>query len=167
MSEPDSTPLNHAAPQAGKPPWTAQSCQLSTAWLTSFAGAVSALNREGLARMFHPCAAVFGGYEFGPCDQYDALQFAFALGEAKFAPLDRAYTLIAVPWIIKPVLAGSPPVLGDATFVLCAQAPVYREDGALAVKGFVVCIHAHYSRRMMARTPPTLVKAAHLFRPRQ
>lgn len=140
-----------------EPPWALESRQLATAWLTSFSQAVCALSRDGLARMFHPHAVVFGGAAYGPCTEFDALHFSFSLNTAKLAPLDRAYTLVTIEWRIAPVLEGSPPECGDATFMLCATKPAYDDFGELVTKGSVSCIHAHYSRRAVERAPARIL----------
>ncbi len=144
MSFRDETP----APSA-EPPWVNQARQLSTAWLTSFGQAIAALSKDGISSLFHPFAIVFGQVKdgYGPCSEFDALQFAFVIKGSKIAPLDRAYTLITVEWMVKPVLPESPPERGCATFVLCVVPPRYLDNGDVATKGSVKCIHAHYSRR--------------------
>ncbi len=140
-----------AAPNAhGEPAWANAARQLTTAWLTSFSQAITALSRDGLARMFHEQAVVFGAVPggLGPASEFDALHFALVANSARIAPMDRTYTLVTVGWLIRPVLDGSPPEHGNATFVLYSLAPRFEEDGKLVSKGCVTCVHAHYSRRL-------------------
>lgn len=127
------------------PPWTEQSQSLCTAWLKRFSEAVQAVSGDGIKKLFHQFAVVFGGEKHGPCDDFDALHFYFVGNKAKIAPLDPAYCLVTVEWRVSSPIVGAAPKVGNATFVLYIEYPVYAED-KVAKQGSVTCVHAHFSR---------------------